>query len=124
MKLTHISNTLLDEASSPAQLCEALDAFAQLCSDVGGVKPDRSFDAWAGDSLLDDGVAINPQAAAHCVKDYQRSVVFIRAAYAAINAARTRFADGPIDVLYEIWGQFTHLSNAVILSKKLSKLSP
>ncbi|MEP4149459.1 MAG: hypothetical protein ABJL54_19720 [Halioglobus sp.] len=119
MKLTHISDTLLDEASSPAQLREALDAFAQLCSDVGGVKPDRSFDAWAGDSLLDDGVAINPQAAAHCVKDYQRSVVFIRAAHAAINAARARFADGPIEVLYAGCGPF-----ATLLLPLLGKFNP
>ena len=64
MKLKHIADTLLDEASPPAQLQAALNAFVQLCSAVGGVIPDRSFDAWAGDSLLQDGVAISPEAAA------------------------------------------------------------
>ena len=109
MKLHNISDTLLDEASSPTQLREALDAFAQLCSDITAVIPDRSFDAWAGDSLLEDGVAINPEAAAHCVKDYQRSVVFIRAAYAAINTARERFANQPIEILYAGCGPFATL---------------
>ena len=88
MKLKDIADTLLDEASPPAQLQAALNAFVQLCSAVGGVIPDRSFDAWAGDSLLQDGVAISPEAAAHCVRDTQRSVVFIRAAFAAIKTAK------------------------------------
>ena len=70
MKLTQISDTLLDEASSPAHLREALDAFAQLCSDVGGVVPDRS-------------------------------VVFVRAVYAALIVVRQRFANGPIVVMNE-----------------------
>ena len=109
MKLDDISDILLNEASSPTQLREALDAFAQLCSEVTGVVPDRSFDAWAGDSLLDNGVAINPEAAAHCVKDYQRSVVFIRATYAAIKTARERFANQPIEILYAGCGPFATL---------------
>ena len=89
MKLKTIADTLLDEASSPADLRAALNAFAQLCSDISGVIPDPSFDAWAEDSLLKDGVAISPEAAAHCVSDTQRTVVFIRAAYAAITASQT-----------------------------------
>lgn len=109
MNLTQISDILLDEASAPNQLREALDAFAQLCGDLTGVIPDRSFDAWAGDSLLEDGVAINPEAAAHCVKDYQRSVVFIRAVHAAINTARERFANQPIEILYAGCGPFATL---------------
>ena len=109
MKLTQISDTLLDEASSPAQLCEALEAFANLCSNVTGITPNRTFDAWSGDSLLDDGVAINPEAAAHCVKDYQRSVVFIRATHAAIKTAKTRFANQPIEILYAGCGPFATL---------------
>lgn len=109
MKLTYIADTLLDEASSPKQLRAALNAFSQLCSDVGGVVPDPSFDAWADDSLLNDGVAISPEAAAHCVSDTQRTVVFIRAAYAAITAAKQRFANGPIEVLYAGCGPFATL---------------
>lgn len=109
MKLTYIADTLLDEASSPKQLRAALNAFSQLCSDVGGVVPDPSFDAWADDSLLNDGVAISPEAAAHCVNDTQRTVVFIRAAYAAITNAKQRFANAPIEVLYAGCGPFATL---------------
>jgi len=53
-------------------LCDALDAFALHCGKVSDIHPDPSFDAWADDSLLASGVAINPQAAAHCVLDYRR----------------------------------------------------
>ena len=119
MKLKNIADTLLDEASPPAQLQAALRAFVQLCSAVGGVIPDRSFDAWAGDSLLQDGVAISPEAAAHCVHDTQRSVVFIRAAFAAIKAAKKRFANGPIDILYAGCGPF-----ATLLLPLLGRFNP
>ena len=119
MTLKHIADTLLDEASSPARLRAALNAFVQLCSEVGGVIPDRSFDAWAGDSLLKDGVAISPEAAAHCVRDTQRSVVFIRAAFAAIKAAQNRFTNGPIDILYAGCGPF-----ATILLPLLGRFNP
>lgn len=119
MKLEDISDILLDEGSSPQELGKALDAFAQLCSDVTGVIPNRSFDAWAGDSLLNDGVAINPEAAAHCIKDYQRSVVFIRAAYAAIKAARKSFARHTIEILYAGCGPF-----ATLLLPLLGRFNP
>ena len=119
MKLKTIAHTLLDAASSPKQLRAALNAFSQLCSDVGGVVPDPSFDAWADDSLLDDGVAISPEAAAHCVSDTQRTVVFIRAAYTAIAAAKQRFANGPIEVLYAGCGPF-----ATLLLPPLAKFKP
>ena len=69
MNIASISKIILDETSSPEALQNALSAFVQLCSDVTGIVPDPSFDAWAEDSLLDNGVAINPNAAAHCAKD-------------------------------------------------------
>ena len=119
MKLKHIADTLLDEASSPARLRATLNAFMQLCTEIGGVVPDRSFNAWAGDSLLKDGVAISPEAAAHCVHDTQRSVVFIRAAFAAIKAAQKRFTNGPIDILYAGCGPF-----ATILLPLLGRFNP
>ena len=76
---------------------------------MGGILPDRSFNAWAGDALLKDGVAISPAAAAHCVNDTQRSVVFIRAVYAAIKAAQARFAQAPVEILYAGCGPFATL---------------
>jgi hypothetical protein len=118
MNINTISDTILDETSSPAELREALDAFVLLCSEVTNIQPDPSFDAWAEDSLLDNGVAINPRAAAHCAVDYQRSVVFIRGVNAAINALRLRFPDTPLEILYAGCGPF-----ATLLLPLLGKIS-
>jgi hypothetical protein len=109
MNIKTISDTILDETSSPQQLRNALDAFVRLCSEVTNIQPDRSFDAWAEDSLLDNGVAINPQAAAYCALDYQRSVLFIRGAYAAITELRLRCGDAPLEILYAGCGPFATL---------------
>jgi hypothetical protein len=119
MNINTISDTILDETSSPEELREALDAFVLLCSEVTNIRPDPSFDAWAEDSLLDNGVAINPQAAAHCAVDYERSVVFIRGVYAAINALKLRFLDTPLEIFYAGCGPF-----ATLLLPLLGKFSP
>jgi hypothetical protein len=119
MNIQSISNTILDENSSPQELRDALDAFSTGCTQFTGILPDPSFDAWAEDSLLPSGVAINPQAAAYCAHDYQRSVVFIRGVYAAICALKIRFADTPLEILYAGCGPF-----ATLLLPLLGKFSP
>lgn len=119
MTLDSIGNTILDESSTPQALRDALDAFVLLCSEVTGIQPNPSFDAWAKDSLLENGVAINPQAAAHCVLDYQRSVVFIRGIYAAITSLKARFPDTPLQILYAGCGPF-----ATLILPLLGKFSP
>ncbi|MEH6592888.1 MAG: hypothetical protein V7746_21650 [Halioglobus sp.] len=119
MNINTISDIILDETSSLEELREALDAFVLLCSDVTNIRPDPSFDAWAEDSLLDNGVAINPQAAAHCAVDYERSVVFIRGIYAAINSLSLRFPETPLEILYAGCGPF-----ATLLLPLLGKFSP
>lgn len=119
MNINSIGDTILDETSSPQELRDALNTFTTDCSDISGILPDPSFDAWAEDSLLPSGVAINPQAAAHCAHDYQRSVVFIRGVHAAIRALKLRFADTPLEILYAGCGPF-----ATLLMPLLGKFSP
>jgi hypothetical protein len=119
MQLAEISGTILNEESSPAALRAALDSFSEICSEVSGVVPNASFDAWAEDSFLESGVAINPSAAAHCVKDYRRSVVFIRGVYAAINHAIDEFPNQKIRILYAGSGPY-----ATLLLPLLQKFSP
>jgi len=119
MNINTISDTILDETSSPEALREALDAFVASCSEITNIRPDPSFDAWAEDSLLDNGVAINPQAAAHCAIDYQRSVVFIRGVYAAINVLKARFPDTRLEILYAGCGPF-----GTLLLPLLGRFSP
>ena len=89
MNINTISDTILDETSSAEDLREALDAFALMCSEVTNIQPDPGFDAWAEDSLLENGVAINPQAAANCVLAIgcrrARSAVFIAVRLSDVN---------------------------------------
>ena len=109
MNIDAICDIILDVSSSPEELRFALDAFTQQCSEVSDIQPDPSFDAWAEDSLLASGVAINPNAAAHCALDYQRSVVFIRGVYAAIKALKLRLPETPLEILYAGCGPFATL---------------
>lgn len=109
LKLNAIARCILDEASTPEALHAAMDDFSRLCSRIGGVYPDRSFNAWAGDSFLASGIAINPRAAAHCVTDYRRSVVFLRGLFAALQAGLERFPSRPLRVLYAGCGPYATL---------------
>ena len=107
--LAAIRDVILDESSSTQQLHAALDRYAQLATDITGIAPDPSFDGWATDAFLDQGVAINPQAAANCLKDYQRSVAFIRGVHAAIEFTRHRFPGEVIQILYAGCGPYATL---------------
>ena len=119
MTLTRIADTILDETSTARQLHQALDDFTAICSDITGILPDASFNAWTEDSLLQDGVAINPQAAAHCVTDYLRSVIFLRGAHAAINTAASRFPNTALQILYAGCGPY-----ATLLLPLLTRFDP
>lgn len=119
MNITSIGDCILDETSSSEDLRKALNAFSLMCSDITGIEPDTSFDAWAEDSLLDSGVAINPQAAAQCVLDYHRSVVFIRSVHAALVALKARFPNTPLEVLYAGCGPY-----ATLVIPILNRFSP
>lgn len=121
--LNFITDTILDESSSSASLHSALDQFAQLCSDVSGIEPDSTFDSWADDTFLDSGMAINPQAAAYCIKDYQRSVVFIRGVYAAIKTAQNQFLGTKVDILYAGCGPFATLLLPLLTKFKAGELN-
>lgn len=118
-QLEDISAVLLAQSSSPRQLSKTLEHFVQLCDTAGGIGPDPAFDAWAGDSFLADGVAIAPQAAAHCARDYRRSVVFIRGVYAAIEQAKRRFPGETLHILYAGCGPY-----ATLLLPLLTRFDP
>jgi hypothetical protein len=110
---------ILDDGSSAAATHAALDALADILSATSGITPDRSFDGWREDTRLDSGVAINPQAAAFCIKDYHRSVMFMRGVCAALELLQASMRDQPVRVLYAGCGPF-----ALLLLPLLGKLAP
>ena len=63
----------------PKRCAKRWTPLLQSCGEITNIRPDPSFDAWAEDSLLDNGVAINPQAAAHCAIDYEAQREFLSA---------------------------------------------
>lgn len=110
MTLKHIALTLLSSESFNEQCRQALDQFANLCSEISNIEPDPGYTAWSGDTFLNQGVAINPSSAAYCIKDYQRSVVFIRGVYAALKVLKQRAAvETKVKVLYAGCGPFATL---------------
>jgi CheY-like chemotaxis protein len=119
VSLAAIRDVILKESSATAQLQDALDRYTQLATQITGIAPDPSFHAWATDSFLNQGVAINPQAAAHCAKDYHRSVVFIRGVHAAIETLRHKLPGETIRVLYAGSGPY-----ATLLLPLLDKYAP
>lgn len=117
--LDSIARTILDEASPREDVHQALDQFSLLCSEVSDINPNPTYDAWSGDIFLESGVAINPEAAAFCVQDYQRSTMFIRGVFAAIKVAQRRFSGVSIKILYAGCGPF-----ATQLLPLLSQFTP
>jgi len=109
LPLLEIAKVILNENSSSQSLHQALDSFGSLCSQITGIIPDQTFSAWAEDSFLENGVAINPQAAAHCITDYQRSIVFIRGVYAALIHIQKTSDNTAIKILYAGCGPFATL---------------
>ncbi|MFT6266691.1 MAG: hypothetical protein ACJAWS_002854 [Oleiphilaceae bacterium] len=107
--LAKICNIILDESSSKKSLHRALDDFSQQCSQVTNITPNPTFSAWAKDIFLDQGVAINPEAAAYCIKDYQRSIMFIRGVHAAITEILIHSSNRPVNILYAGCGPFATL---------------
>jgi hypothetical protein len=112
-------DTILDESSTAAQTREALDELAEFFSSVGGIEPDRSFAGWRDDAFLAQGVAINPGAAAFCLRDYQRSAFFMRGVYAALATLRHQFVGERLRILYAGCGPF-----ALQLLPLLEKFAP
>lgn len=107
--LAALTDVILDETQPTEELHLALNDFARLCSEVTGIIPDRSFDSWANDSFLPSGLAINPNAAAYCIKDYQRSIVFLRGIYAAVKIIHSHSNNTSVRILYAGCGPFATL---------------
>jgi hypothetical protein len=109
VSLEQIARVLLDEAS-PQHLVEAaLDRYSRICAEATGVVPDAGFGAWEEDRFLDSGIAISPRAAANCVTDYRRTLVFLRAVHAALTKLQATHDTGVVDVLYAGCGPWATL---------------
>lgn len=105
-KLSALVIKILNQHSTDFELTEALDEFLLICSHASDILPSLSFSALAGDTELQQGVAINPEAAAQCVKDYPRTVAFIRSLYAAIQDTLEAQPNKTLKLLYAGCGPY------------------
>lgn len=96
------TDCLLDPACSPGEQREAAHAWCAWALDRLGVDENRvstDADAFCAHSLLAQGKAISPLAAARCVREHRRTAVFLQAMLAAVDAARAAFPGETIHVL-------------------------
>lgn len=104
---------LLAENGEPDDFNQAaLDLYA-LFDDIGGrpqdiVGPEAS--RWKQETLLAEGVAINPFCAATCLLDDVRTRAFAGGVREAIKAAQEQCPGEPIEVLYAGTGPFAPLA--------------
>lgn len=121
--LAEISRIIIDERQPPQALQRALDDYSRLCSQATGIMPDPGFTKWADDTFLAEGVAINPQSAAYCLKDYQRSINYIRGIYAAILDLKRRTPADPVNILYAGCGPFATLILPLLVNFRATELN-
>ena len=104
---------LLAESGNPDDFCQAaLDLYA-LFDDIGGrpqdiVGPDAI--TWKQETVLAEGVAINPFSAATCLLDDVRTRAFAGGVRDAIKAAQEQYPGEWIKVLYAGTGPFAPLA--------------
>lgn len=112
-QLKQIVSIVINPDSSNQQIELALTRYIDICSYETGISPDITFDAFAQDSYLEQGLAINPQAAARCVDDIKRTTAFIRGIKQAIEhllkPSLQNKSLSPIKILYAGTGPYATL---------------
>lgn len=112
-RFTRSSTCLLADDGDPKDFRDAANELYTLFNEIGGRPQDViGADAftWQQETLLSTGKAINPYSAATCILDYARTRAFARGLQNAIEAARTRFPDERIDILYAGTGPYAPLA--------------
>jgi len=112
--LRRLTQRLLDE-STPA------DGLVQTCADLyNWFATTVRLDATRGEAIqLPTGLALPPEAAARCILDTHRTVAFVRGVALALDAARRRFPQGVLEVLYAGTGPFAPLALPLMTTRPL-----
>jgi len=115
LDLVTLIDCLNDQQAPFSVHCQMLDQFMTYCQCITNVQADVTFDAFAPDTHLPSGMAINPQSAAQCVSDYHRTIGFIRAIYAGVEQLLNKQTSAVcLNLLYAGCGPYATLMLAVI----------
>ncbi|PYG89160.1 Met-10+ like-protein [Ruminiclostridium sufflavum DSM 19573] len=120
-KLHNITRILLNPEDNYPELTKAIDALYSLFLSTSGL--DADDDKNREDVYLAKGKAIGATWAAMCVKEILRTKYFIRGLYSAIKAAREKFPDTRIHILYAGTGPFATIAmpmTTVFTSEEIS----
>lgn len=106
--LSQITSSLLEDQINYQTLSQSTNDFFRLLMDI--TQMIASDEDHLKSVLLPHGKGIGPYWAALCVKDMIRTRNFTRGLYFAIQAAKVRFPDTPIHILYAGTGPFATLA--------------
>ena len=109
LALKEIARELLFSPEPEHQRIAAIDLY-RLFSRITGIQRFADHPQDSIETVVPAGKAISPADAASCILDFARTVEFLRGAYAALRAAKSRFSERPIEVLYAGCGPFAALA--------------
>lgn len=118
LSLKTIADELLSHRADDSRLDAAAAGLYSLCSSITGIDEHSTHADDSDGTALPSGEAISPRDAARCVLDYGRTSKFLRGLHAAVLAARERFPDAAIEILYAGCGPFAPL--AIPLTSRFS----
>lgn len=111
-ELKRLAGLLTEPDALPGHLFAAAEQLYRFFIQLSGM--DDADHSARTNVLLPQGKAIGSIWAAHCIRDYRRTNVFLRGTLQAIRAAGRRFPGQPIHVLYAGCGPFATLALPLI----------
>jgi len=107
--LRRLAQALTDPARERMSLLAEANALCDLMERRSTLPSPAGTTLGLDNTLLDSGLALSPAAAALCARQQLRTIVFVRAVHAAIEA-QAATADGPVRVLYAGCGPYAPLA--------------
>lgn len=107
--LRRLGQALTDPARERMSLLAEADALCDLMERRSTLPSPAGTTLGLDNTLLGSGLALSPAAAALCARQQLRTIVFVRAVHAAIEA-QAATADGPVRVLYAGCGPYAPLA--------------
>lgn len=109
MDFTRTFDDLLSPEVNADQLYNAANDYYKFLTGITGIDDDSENPEDSVETILKNGKAISPRDAARCVLDFFRTSRFLQGIHAAIDAAKQRFPNEKIEILYAGCGPFAAL---------------